>query len=380
MYTHISRGMLGGGPSLGCVRMLFQDDMRALGRHQSVRVNVIFAKGRADLDLARREIQIWGDRKKWRQATFPLRQPASKMSFSVDDLVSSLSSSHIGQEAIDLAALQAQLAETLFGEPSAPSPHHHHHHASRSSTNGRQMQVQIPTRGRAQHTQPCNTPTARTPSSSFSARGSGWGNGSGMESRRASSSSSASYYGDDMEEDERMVEELLIPSSPMPSGSGSNSSHFASSSSSSSNFSYQSSSSSSSSSYPSPASSSTFQAPPPTPSSPYPSSAYPPSSSSISTSNSNCPSSYNYNYNDPSPSSPSSNASLFTTTDPFYIAQLQASQAPQQQQYSGFAQHGRAAPGSPFALPAGAAQYHQMPYHAQGWGDVQFKPCAAAAF
>ncbi|EKM59558.1 uncharacterized protein PHACADRAFT_250142 [Phanerochaete carnosa HHB-10118-sp] len=36
------------------------------------------------------------------------------MSFSVDDLVSSMSSNHIGQEATDLAALQAQLAQTLY--------------------------------------------------------------------------------------------------------------------------------------------------------------------------------------------------------------------------------------------------------------------------
>jgi hypothetical protein len=36
----------------------------------------------------------------------PLHPSTPNMSFSVDDLVSSLSSSHIGQEALDLAALQ----------------------------------------------------------------------------------------------------------------------------------------------------------------------------------------------------------------------------------------------------------------------------------
>ncbi|GAW02184.1 hypothetical protein LENED_003821 [Lentinula edodes] len=68
------------------------------------------------------------------------------MSLSVDDLVSSLSSSHIGQEALDLAALQAQLAQTLFPQPIASS--------SDSSLDS--------------FHQPCNTPTGRTPSSSFS--------------------------------------------------------------------------------------------------------------------------------------------------------------------------------------------------------------------
>ncbi|KAI0047275.1 hypothetical protein FA95DRAFT_1572600 [Auriscalpium vulgare] len=70
------------------------------------------------------------------------------MSLSVDDLVSSFSSSHIGQEAMDLAALQAQLAQTLFYQPPA-SP-----------------SLQSVTR-RNSYAQPCNTPTARTPSTSF---------------------------------------------------------------------------------------------------------------------------------------------------------------------------------------------------------------------
>ena len=38
--------------------------------------------------------------------------PFTSMSISVDDLASSLSSSHIGQEAIDLAALQVLVRNT----------------------------------------------------------------------------------------------------------------------------------------------------------------------------------------------------------------------------------------------------------------------------
>ncbi|KAF9004778.1 hypothetical protein BDQ17DRAFT_1325570 [Cyathus striatus] len=69
-----------------------------------------------------------------------------QMTISVDDLVSSLNSSHIGQEAMDLAALQAQLAQAFFNQfPSSAAP------------------TPIP-RKRSTHTQPCNTPTA----SSFS--------------------------------------------------------------------------------------------------------------------------------------------------------------------------------------------------------------------
>ncbi|KAI0775473.1 hypothetical protein BC629DRAFT_709793 [Irpex lacteus] len=44
------------------------------------------------------------------------------MSISVDDLVASFNSSHIGQEQMDLAALQAQLAQVLFHQPLATSP------------------------------------------------------------------------------------------------------------------------------------------------------------------------------------------------------------------------------------------------------------------
>ncbi|TRM68583.1 hypothetical protein BD626DRAFT_565407 [Schizophyllum amplum] len=133
------------------------------------------------------------------------------MSMSVDDLVSSFASSHIGQEAIDLAALQAQLAQVLFGQPNveaAPVP--------------------------AQYTQRCNTPIQRTPSSSFSFGHMQDSPRYMAESPRTPSSgpgswrSVDSYAAEDddmMDEEERMVEELLLPSrqtrsppqSPVPS-------------------------------------------------------------------------------------------------------------------------------------------------------------------
>ncbi|KAF8911917.1 hypothetical protein CPB85DRAFT_638896 [Mucidula mucida] len=101
------------------------------------------------------------------------------MSLSVDDLVSSFSSSHIGQEAMDLAALQAQLSQALFTQ-------------------------QIPKESYSPHR--CNTPTSRTPSSSFS-----WGQA--MDAHRRQSADEFMRDSDDME-DERMVEDLLVPSSP----------------------------------------------------------------------------------------------------------------------------------------------------------------------
>ncbi|KAL1753789.1 hypothetical protein FB107DRAFT_276366 [Schizophyllum commune] len=128
------------------------------------------------------------------------------MSISVDDLVSSFASSHIGQEAIDLAALQAQLAQVLFGQPSAVEP------------------TPMP----AHYTQRCNTPIQRTPSFSF---------GHMQDAQRFMAESPRSpnsnnwrntetFAQDDDMEDERMVEDLLLPSqhqarsppqSPVPS-------------------------------------------------------------------------------------------------------------------------------------------------------------------
>ena len=57
---------------------------------------------------------------------------------------------------------------------------------------------------------PCSTPTSRTPSSSFS-----WGQPS---SRRQTDEV---MRDSDELEDERMVEDLLLPSSPIPASGGS---------------------------------------------------------------------------------------------------------------------------------------------------------------
>jgi len=112
------------------------------------------------------------------------------MSLSIDDLCASLSSSHVGQEAMDLAALQVQLAQTLFGQ-------------TMSSTSVPQRQEE--------YAQPCNTPTTRTPSASFS-----WGQmvDPSRFSEPASRRNAEDHFRDETEEDERMVEDLLIPTSP----------------------------------------------------------------------------------------------------------------------------------------------------------------------
>ncbi|KAJ6627432.1 hypothetical protein B0H10DRAFT_1779556 [Mycena sp. CBHHK59/15] len=167
------------------------------------------------------------------------------MSLSVDDLVSSLSSSHIGQEAMDLAALQVQLAQTLFCQSMSSS----------SATQARQDD----------YTQPCNTPTGRTPSASFN-----WGQMVDhlRHADSASRRSTEDHFRDETEEDERMVEDLLIPASPMPANP---TAHFG-----------------------------LHQQQSPA-------------------SGRSQPSSPKYPTSEPS-------SSLFTTTDPFYMAQLQAAQ------------------------------------------------------
>ncbi|KAJ6516284.1 hypothetical protein C8R45DRAFT_959599 [Mycena sanguinolenta] len=158
----------------------------------------------------------------------------------MDDLCASLSSSHVGQEAIDLAALQVQLAQTLFCQ-------------SMAASSAAQRQGDC--------AQPCNTPTGRTPSASFS-----WSPMAMVDSSHQPNppmtprrNADEHVVRDEMEEDERMVEDLLIPTSPM---------------------------------------SSPMSAKPHTPQSQQTSPTY--------------------------PASPET--SLFTTTDPFYIAQSQAAQ------------------------------------------------------
>ncbi|KAJ8086084.1 hypothetical protein AAF712_008305 [Marasmius tenuissimus] len=116
------------------------------------------------------------------------------MSISVDDLVCSLSSNHIGQEAMDLAALQAQLTQAFFGQPPAP--------LSSPSTQ----------KSAGEPSQRCNTPTGRTPSSSFS-----WGTGEAQRVPRWNTDDAVREI-DDVE-DERMVEDILLPSSPVSAGS-----------------------------------------------------------------------------------------------------------------------------------------------------------------
>lgn len=181
------------------------------------------------------------------------------MSISVDDLVSSLSSSHIGEEATDLAILQAQLAQVLFEQ----------------SIVGANAQ-QVP----QGYTQPSSTPTGRTPCS--------WG-----QDRQ--------YWrptdGDDSE-DEQIVEDLLMPSSPGPTSQFSTLSQ---------------------------------QHPP--------SAAYGYSTYSSTSS---------YNPEQAREASPS--ASIFTSTDPFYMAQVQASQTFTTSPQSVFSQGGRPAQSSPFMV------------------------------
>ncbi|KAF8121316.1 hypothetical protein EV363DRAFT_945844 [Boletus edulis] len=80
------------------------------------------------------------------------------MSLSVDDLVASLSANHIGQEAIDLAALQAHLAQTLLTHQLSLSPSHPH---ASAFVHGVSVSVVRRDPGNVQH---CTTPTARTPS------------------------------------------------------------------------------------------------------------------------------------------------------------------------------------------------------------------------
>jgi hypothetical protein len=212
------------------------------------------------------------------------------MSFTVDDLVSSLSSNHIGQEALDLAALQAQLAQTLFSQPLASNDSSFH--------------------------QPCNTPTGRTPSSSFS-----WGQVMDVQQRLGSRRNADEMMMVDDAEDERMVEEILIPSSSSPPASAvsphpsSSSSPFAQL-----NMNGPSQRSQSRTRFTSPSSASASSVP---------------TSPSMSMSMS-------------SVSSDSSSSSSFASTDPFYLAQLQAMQAPSPTPPSVFSQLGRPAQHSPF--------------------------------
>ncbi|KAF7799084.1 hypothetical protein EIP86_010314 [Pleurotus ostreatoroseus] len=213
------------------------------------------------------------------------------MSISVDDLVASLSSNHIGQEARDLAALQSQL-QTLFYPtmPATPTPHNR----------------------RGTHS---NTPICRTPTSASFC----WDRPE-LDRRRSNSVANSMGFarkeGEDsgehvelMDEDERMVEDMLFPAPPAaPHATPSQAQ------------------------YPC--------APPASPTAQYTMRSRP---ASVSTAY--APAAY-----DLSPST----ASMFATTDPFYLAQLQAAQTP-----SFFSQYGMPTQQSPF-IKGHAFQGHAL--------------------
>ena len=141
------------------------------------------------------------------------------------------------------------------------------------------------------------------------------------------------HHDTDMEEDERMVEELLIPSSPVISSPL--------------NSLYR----------------------PTTPTHFIPSSPLSPSFQN----------GHAFPSTMTSPSQPHPDpSSVFTSTDPFYIAQLQASQSfnnssPQ----SVFSQNGRISQGSPFAIPQ---YHHRHPSQYQNWDNQPVAMTCAAAF
>ncbi|TDL29598.1 hypothetical protein BD410DRAFT_798149 [Rickenella mellea] len=204
------------------------------------------------------------------------------MSISVDDLVSSLSSNHIGQEAIDIADLQVQLQQAL-------------RYQSQQTNNPAFA--------------PCNTPTARTPSSI------NWSQLADANRRRRSSIASLASRknsvdrGNDiaeeaMEEDEEgAVEDIL--SSPMSAVSHNNPE--------STSWAYH-----------------------------YAQSGNP----HVATSG-GC-----------EPISPSHSGSSFASTDPFFAV----AQAPQQQSNSFFAQNGRVSQQSPFLTPTQQSQSRAVPF------------------
>ncbi|KZT74536.1 hypothetical protein DAEQUDRAFT_761379 [Daedalea quercina L-15889] len=212
------------------------------------------------------------------------------MSVSVDDLVASLSSNHIGQEAIDLANLQAQLAQAL------------RNHASTSA-----QSIQRRTYA------PSSTPLARTPSSSMC-----WEPSEFARTRSSSAASGTQLRGidenkqdmDTTDEDEQMVEEMLFASPANTSLS-----HPPLSSSSPATFSGM--------------------------------LSRRPSIPHVSSTLDTVPTEL-----------PSPNTSHFATTDPFFLAQMQASQSPAP---SFFAQAGRPSAHSPFLIQSAFTQHTHHP-------------------
>lgn len=261
-------------------------------------------------------------------------------SISVDDLISSLSSSHIGQEAMDLAALQAQLAETLFGSSSA--------FASSSSSSTTTSCSRFASAPRGRDHQPCNTPTPRTPSACSSFQWESIDAYVGAARSRSSSISAARAVED--AEDELMVEELLLlPPPPAPSpmydnnaGNHNSFSSFANAAS----FVQPSTSTSSSSTT--------------TPSSTY----YQPSASAFPSFHRSASASTSMMSSEPAVVVPSPTQSLFTSADPFYL-QAQANAQAYFYGNSNITQHGRPSQASPFVQVGGTPWngghgYHQM--------------------
>ncbi|PFH50332.1 hypothetical protein AMATHDRAFT_85853 [Amanita thiersii Skay4041] len=221
------------------------------------------------------------------------------MPFSIDDLVASLSNNHIGQEALDIAALHAGLAppSTATSTDTIPTP---------PGTQSSQ---------KASHIQPCNTPTPSTPISASMPH---------LWTHHAPSIDDI-----ESEDDERIVEDLLIPASTThvhhhhhhPPSHASNLGH----------------------------TQAQFSSP-----------------------------------SDPSSCCPSS---LFTSTDPFYIAQVEQMQARQNNCSQGvFSRMGRPQESSPFVVTPGGGvaqapqqqvqvqmqtqyEYHTLDHPVYGFSD-----------
>ncbi|KAN0097831.1 hypothetical protein V8E55_002277 [Tylopilus felleus] len=133
------------------------------------------------------------------------------MSVSVDDLVASLSANHIGQEATDLAALQAQLAQTLLTQQLSLSPSPPH---TSAFVHGVSVNVVRRDPTSVQH---CTTPTARTPSSASCTWPLPTPDHTDHAHRRSFSYTRRHSIDDDYEEmaEERTVEDMVImPDSP----------------------------------------------------------------------------------------------------------------------------------------------------------------------
>ena len=248
------------------------------------------------------------------------------MNVSVDDLVASFNSSHIGQEAIDLAALQVRLPPlhspffTSFPHPPRTPPQ-----AQLSQTLFAQSMSSPFTPH--QRGAPLNSPIARTPSASISLDPSeaAWlrHNSMAATKMRCSIDEGQHEATDDMDEDERMVEDLLLASPASPTQSAP----------------------------------SFLRAPQ------SPSAAQASASTSYHRPRKTSLSVHMIPLDHAAHELPAANTSLFATTDPFYLASLQ-NHAPASA--SVFAQAGRPAAHSPFMHHHHHHHHHHMQYSAFG--------------